>query len=248
MEFNWTTFALEILNFLVLLWILKRFLYLPVKNVLAQRKAAINDSVEQAHFMQATADDLKRQYEGRMASWESERAQARVQLADEISAERSRLLAEVHQAIEQERDKERALEQRRAVELRQLITHEAVREAAGFAARVLTRLAGPELEKRISEVAIEDLRGLPDEQIGVLREACLSDKARITSAYALPTDVCADLTAALSSIAGGAVDCEFAQDGGLIAGLRISVGAWLLRCNLADELAFFAETRDARAT
>ena len=30
MAFDWTTFGLEIINFLALLWILKRFLYRPV--------------------------------------------------------------------------------------------------------------------------------------------------------------------------------------------------------------------------
>ena len=41
MELNWTTFALEIVNFLALLWILKRFLYRPVLATLAERRAGI---------------------------------------------------------------------------------------------------------------------------------------------------------------------------------------------------------------
>ena len=39
MELDWTTFILEIINFLVLVWILHRFLYQPVMNVIAQRRA-----------------------------------------------------------------------------------------------------------------------------------------------------------------------------------------------------------------
>lgn len=248
MEFNWTTFALEILNFLVLLWILKRFLYQPVKHVLAQRKAAIDASLEQARSMQATAEDLKRHYEGRMAEWEAERARARVQLADEIAAERARMLTEVHQSIELERNKDRVLEQRRAIELRQRINREAVGEAAGFAARLLTRLAGAALEKRIGEIAMEDLPTLLEESMPGLRQSCLHDSVRVTSAYTLPSGMRADLVAALSTLANGPVACEFAEDASLIAGLRIGAGPWLLRCNLADELAFFAETSAAQAT
>ena len=40
MQIDWTTFALEIINFLVLVWILKRFLYRPVLDTLARRRAA----------------------------------------------------------------------------------------------------------------------------------------------------------------------------------------------------------------
>ena len=39
MELDWTTFVLEVINFLVLVWILRRYLYRPVLNTLAARKA-----------------------------------------------------------------------------------------------------------------------------------------------------------------------------------------------------------------
>lgn len=245
MEFTWTTFALEILNFLVLLWILKRFLYLPIKNVVEKRKAAIDASVAQAHSTQEAADALKRQYEGRMAEWEAERARARTQLADEIATERARLFAQVLREIEQERDKDRALEQRRAVEVRQKMVQEANADAAEFAARLLIRLATPALEQRIGEVAMEDLRALPQGQLSALRQACLKDQVRITSAFVLSPTLRNALAAAITELARVPVECEFAQDAGLIAGLRIGAGPWLLRCNLRDELAFFADAGQA---
>ena len=41
MELSWSTFILEAINFLVLVWILKRFLYKPVLDVIERRKAGI---------------------------------------------------------------------------------------------------------------------------------------------------------------------------------------------------------------
>ena len=41
MELSWSTFFLEIINFLVLVWILKRFLYKPVMDVIARRREGI---------------------------------------------------------------------------------------------------------------------------------------------------------------------------------------------------------------
>ncbi|GAB3551860.1 F0F1 ATP synthase subunit delta [Noviherbaspirillum agri] len=248
MEFNWTTFALEILNFLVLVWILTHFLYRPVRKALDRRKAVIEASIGKAESQQAAAEGLKRQYENRMADWEAERARARAQLADEIAAERVRLMAELHQAIELEREKNHALERRRAIELRQRATREAAAEAASFAARLLSRLASPALERRITEIAIEDLPELPEDRIRALRQACVADEAHITSAYPLSADVRANIAAALSNLAGATVACSFEQDRDLIAGLRMSTGSWVVRCNLADELGFFAETSDARTT
>ena len=41
MEVDWTTFALEIINFLILVWILKRFFYHPVLDIIARRRICI---------------------------------------------------------------------------------------------------------------------------------------------------------------------------------------------------------------
>ena len=48
MELDWTTFALEIINFLVLVWMLKRFLYRPVLATLAERRAGIERTLAEA--------------------------------------------------------------------------------------------------------------------------------------------------------------------------------------------------------
>jgi len=85
MELNWSTFVLEIINFLVLVWILKRFLYKPVLKVIAKRRAAIEKTLTEARDKEKAAEELKTRYEGRVAQWDRERAQAREDLARERS-------------------------------------------------------------------------------------------------------------------------------------------------------------------
>jgi len=246
-EFNWTTFALEILNFLVLVWILTHFLYRPVREAMQQRSAAIATSLADAQAQRTAAEELKRQYDRRAGDWEIERAQARTQLQDEIAAERARLMADVHAEIAAERKKDQALQQRRLVELREDLKREARDEAAGFAAQLLARLAVPALELRIGEILLEDLQALPAEQLHAFRQACLEQTPRVSSAYPLPATLRSGLQQALSQLAGTPVDCEFICDESLVAGLRVSAGSWVLRCNLADELAFFAGADEGHA-
>ena len=113
MELNWTTFILELINFVVLIWILNRFLYRPVMNVIAQRKAAIQKTLSEAETTRSDAQALQSQYENRLTEWEQEREKARAQLRDEISAERNRLLDNLRAELDQEREKAAAVEQRR---------------------------------------------------------------------------------------------------------------------------------------
>ena len=56
MELSWSTFALEIVNFLVLVWILKHFLYKPVMDVIARRRADIESTLADAKTAQDEAD------------------------------------------------------------------------------------------------------------------------------------------------------------------------------------------------
>ena len=72
MELNSSTFILEIINFLILVWILKRFFYKPVLDIIARRKADIEETVAKAQTLQSNAENLEHQYESRLADWEKE--------------------------------------------------------------------------------------------------------------------------------------------------------------------------------
>ena len=243
MEFSWTTFFFEIINFLVLIWILQRFLYKPVMKVIAQRKASIESRLEEAKAIQTAAQELKRQYEDRMADWEEEKDQARTRLLDDFAAERARLMAELRESLDQEREKNRVLEQKHAVELRKKMEQEACASASRFAALLLSRIANAQLEDRIRELMIEDIAYLPQDKIQSLRQACgdTDTPLKVTSAYPVDEDARAAITRALASLIAKPVVCNFVRNPDLLAGFHISVGFWALDCNLKDGLNFFAE-------
>lgn len=241
MEFNGTTFVLEIINFLVLVWLLRRLLYKPVTAAIARRQAGIEEIRAEAGRRFADAETLKAQYENRMADWEKEKAQARQQLLQELEAERTRLTAALNAALDDERERRRAAEQRRALDERRGLEAQARAESLRFAARLLSRLSSAELEDGIRRLLQADLPQLPAEQLQALRAAGQAGAARITSAYPLGETQRAGLAEALNELAGKPLACDFAEDGDLLAGLRISLGPWMLRANLQDELQFFAE-------
>ncbi|MCK9285459.1 MAG: F0F1 ATP synthase subunit delta [Rhodocyclaceae bacterium] len=247
MEFDGTTFALEIINFLVLVWLLQHFLYKPVTTVIAQRQAGIEKTLADAQATQNEADVLKCQYDNRTAEWEQEKAQTRQQLQQEMDAERARLMTVLQASLDEERNKLRAIEQRRNLEQRQRLEEEARAEGGRFAASLLSRLACSELEERIRGVLLEDMPHLPDQQLQALRTAGQRDGVNISSAYSLDEAQRAGLNQALDHLLGRPVACTFKHAPELMAGLRLSMGSWMLRASLLDELHFFAEAQHADA-
>jgi F-type H+-transporting ATPase subunit b len=243
MQLDWSTLLLEVINFLVLVWILKRFLYKPVLNVIAQRKAAIDKTLSDAEALQRDAKELEQKYQARLADWEREKDALRRELTEELHAQRERLSAELQSSLVQEREKQTVLAQRRLAELETQAVRKGMQQGLQFTARLLERIAGAELEARLVQLALDDLPHLSDTQKEALRSAARDSQRvmKVTSAFPLPAAQRDALAEALKSAARPDVTCTFHEDASLRAGLRISFGPWILRANLQDELAFFAE-------
>jgi F-type H+-transporting ATPase subunit b len=242
-ELDWSTFALEIINFLVLIWLLKRLLYKPVLSAIAQRKSDIQRTLSEAESLRKEAQTLREEYEHRQAEWGQEKEKARSRMLEEVNAERVRLQAALRSSLEQEREKAKVLEDRRLSELTRQVEDAAIAQGGEFAAKLLSRFASAELEVRLVEMIIEDLRELSEERRQAIRTACAKADASVivSSAHVLGQSQRESLTEAVQLLLGRAVHCEWREDANLLAGIRLSLGPWMLGANLQDELKFFTE-------
>ncbi|MGE5130742.1 MAG: F0F1 ATP synthase subunit delta [Sphingomonadaceae bacterium] len=242
MQIDATTFVLQLVNFVVLVWILHRFLYRPVLAAIDKRRAAIDKSMDDAKAVRAEAERLRTQFEGRLAEWERERLKARAALDAELAALRTKGLADVAQTVERERDRLAALQAKREGDWKRDTEQQALDQAASFAARLLGRVADPVLDERLVDVFAADLAGWPPERVDPLAEAARAAGGRVSvsSAHALSEKARARLARALSERLR--IECrpEYALDDALVAGLSVAVGPWLLQANLRDELRVFA--------
>ncbi len=243
MELNWSTFILEIINFLVLIWILKRFFYKPVLNVIARRRAGIEKTLEDAQALHNEAKALQKQYENRLADWDQEQQAARKTLDEEIQIERERQLSALQTTLAEEREKARFVAQRQLEASRLHNEKKALTQGAQFAAKLLTAVSGPELERRLIDLCLNELASLPTEQLNKLQATSgkSSDHIIVTSAHPLDSDTRQTLEHALHKTTAISGPVHYEQDKALMAGIRINVGAWILRANLLDELKGFMD-------
>jgi F-type H+-transporting ATPase subunit b len=242
MGLDWSTFVLEIVNFLVLVWILKRFLYRPVLAVLAERRSRVEQVLAEARAAEERAGALKNQFESRLADWEQEKTAARERLAAELALERERHLESLAQALNEERERSAAQDAHRQEILRRELVAEAGTEARQFASRLLGRVAGPELEARLVDLFIEELAALPEERLSALRAGQHGQGQGVfATAYPLPDAERRRLTSAIEARLRMRGQFDFVQDGSLLAGVRLTLGAWQLDFSLAGELGVYAE-------
>ena len=242
MEFDWTTFALEIINFLVLVWLLKHFFYRPVLAVIEQRQARTAKTIADAATVQREAEELKQEYQTRLAQADAASAAAQDRLNEEIAAERVRRLSALDAELASERQRRETLAARERSELEQSLERQAMAIATRYAARLLDQLAGPELEAKLADLALSEFDIQTPEKLEALRTAMQEPglNIQVISAYPLDEARRAAFTQMLGKVAGRTITPEFSVDTMLKAGVCIMVGSWVLMANLRDELGFFA--------
>jgi F-type H+-transporting ATPase subunit b len=143
----------------------------------------------------------------------------------------------------EEQNKARVLEQRR-LEISRLHAEEAaLHQGAQFSARLLSAVAGPELEQSLFELLLKELTTLPPARLSTLRAAVdkTDDHILVASAYPLDSNARLSLEQTLAEILALTGPFQYEQDQELLAGLRITMGSWVLRANLQDELKAFSE-------
>jgi len=123
----------------------------------------------------------------------------------------------------------------------------ALKQGARFATRLLEQASGPETEARLVEMVLTELIKLPDEQIAALRNSYGKTPVAVVvvSAFPLPGDQRQRLEQALARLISSDLPLRFEQNSDLLAGLRITIGAWVLGVNLRDELKGFIEITHA---
>jgi len=240
-ELNWSTYLLEVINFLILVWILKRFFYQPVLDMIAQRRSAVEKTTADAEAARHEAELLKKQFEGRLTDWEHEKQQARTTLAQEIADERRRRLADVDAELASARERATVQSERQLRAVLEARERDALALAYRFSSRLLERVASPELEAKLVGATLDDLGALPPERRDAICQALrAAPSVTVSSAYPLTEERRERVRLALANVAGQAVTCDFRTDPTLLAGLQIAAGPWSLGANLHDELEGFA--------
>lgn len=242
MDLNPSTFVLEIVNFLILVWLLKRFLYKPVSAAIEERQRQITHTVDQARDTQTAAETLRQHYETRLADWETEKRQARENFRQELELDRQRALGDLEKALAAEREKTEVLLERQQRAAEAELEHAALHLSRQFAARFLQRLAGPEMEAALLRLFIDDLGELDTEHWQSLARA-LADTPRIevASAFPLTAELRDSLRQAFEHRIAQTIEWIFCEDPALFCGIRLQAGPWMLAANVKEELDFFSD-------
>ncbi len=100
MIIDWFTVGAQALNFVILVWLLKRFLYKPILDAIDAREKRIAEELADADAKKAEAKQERDEFQNKNQEFDEQRAALVSQATGEAQAERQRLLEEARQAAD----------------------------------------------------------------------------------------------------------------------------------------------------
>ena len=226
MQLDWLTVAAQIVNFLVLVWLLRRFLYRPITDAMARREARIEARLAEAKDTRARV--------------EAEAEQVR-QTREELDASREEMLREARREAHElrrrmEDDLREEMEARRKTweghlreerdEFARSLQQRAGHQVVDIVGRILKDYAGSDLEGRVSSTFVDRLATLDAEALEKLRAAAgrAEGPVRIESSVPVTPASRSQITRAVRAHIAPDIEVEFGEYDDLLLGLRLTIG------------------------
>lgn len=239
MLIDWFTVGAQAINFLILVWLMKRFLYKPILNAIAAREKQVAAELANADAQKAEAKKEHAEFDHKNAVFDQQRAELLRKATDEAQAERQRLLTEARQAAAALRAKQQESLRNEERNLEQAISRRTQQEVFAIARKALTDLATTSLEERLGAIFTRRLRELDGPAKAGLAAALksASDPALVRSAFDLPAEQRAVIQNALNETFSAEVPVRFETAPDLISGIELTTNGQKVAWSLADYLA-----------
>lgn len=239
MLIDWFTVGAQALNFLILVWLMKHFLYKPIRNAIDEREKRIAAELADADAKRAEAKKERDEFQRKNEEFDQGRAALFGKVTEEAKAERQRLIEEARKAADILSAKRQETLRNDAHNLNQTIGRRAQKEVFAIARKTLTDLAEWSLEARIGDVFIRRLREMDGPAKQGLAEALrtASEPALARSAFDLPAEQRAAIQSALNETFSAEVRVRFETAPDLVSGIELTTNGQKVAWSIADYLA-----------
>lgn len=238
MEIDWFTFIAQIANFLVLVWLLKRFLYKPVVRAMDEREQKIADRLADAARAREDAERDAAEYRRKTEELEHAKEELLAEAGREIEAWKAQRRDEAKQEVDAARQEwDRALQREKNAFLRDL-RRRAGEHVFQIARRVLDKLGNASLEERIVDSFLERLQAVHESKRAEIAEAIRNARHRVVvkSAFELPDGLRSRVLDESRKSLGDGVDVEFKVDPEVVCGIELQAAGFKVAWSAGETL------------
>lgn len=225
MLIDWFTVAAQAVNFLILVWLLKRFLYKPILNAIDARENLIASELADADAKRAEASREREEFQQKSQSFDQQHQSMLTQAANEAASERKLLLENANREAEELRTKRSKELKAEEDSLSDEIGRRTQQEVFALTRKTLQDLAGVSLEERICEVFTQNLREMNSEIQKELIASLQTAKqlTRVRSAFELSSEQRSNIQTTLNETMSVDAPIQYETVAELISGIELLV-------------------------
>jgi F-type H+-transporting ATPase subunit b len=239
MPIDWFTVVAQAINFLILVWLLKRFLYKPILHAIDEREKGIAAQLAEAEAKKAEAQKERDDFQHKNEAFDQARAALLKKAEDEAKAERQQLLEGARKDADALRAKRQDALRDEQLNLSQEIARWTQKEVFAVSRKTLADLATTSLEERMVDVFVHRLSALTgaakEELVAALKAS--NQPARVRSALDLPPAQRRAIESAVNEAFGAEAQVRFETAPELVSGIELSTDGQKVAWSIADYLA-----------
>ncbi|QWF69418.1 F0F1 ATP synthase subunit B [Methylomonas paludis] len=239
MLIDWFTVAAQTLNFLILIWLLKRFLYGPILHAIDAREQRIAAELAAAAAKMASADQQRDEYQRKQQEFAQQCATQLQQAELAAKTAGQQLLDQARQNADALSTKRAETLNNQALALKEALSRRTSQEVYAIARKTLQDLADVTLEAQIVAAFIQRLYALDTAAKTALATQLQTSAAPliIRSAFPLSEAQTGAVRNTLQEIFAAQLNLQFETDAGLISGLALIGNGHQLAWSISDYLA-----------
>ncbi len=243
MLINGFTVAAQIVNFLILVALLKHFLYGPIVAAMAAREGKIASQLAEARQKRQEAEQEEASLRQKIREIEDQRQQMLTTAEHQAEAHKQHLFAQGRQEVDQIRQKWAAALEQEKETFHQNLKQRLAQEILAVSRRALQEMADLTLEQRLTGVFLERIQQLAPEEQDTMRQSIAEagGELLVTTAFELPADLRQQLTERLREQFGPNLSLRFVASRELLAGIELSSSSRKFAWSLGGFLDTLAE-------
>ncbi len=238
MDINWFTVIAQLVNFLILVWLLKKFLYKPILNAVSEREKKITDQLKDAEDKVAVAqqekDDFKKKNEDfeqkkkeLMDTVVAEAAIEKTKLTDTAKAEATAMISKMKKVAKAEQESSQ-----------KALAEQTQTQVFVISRKALEAIASVSLEEQAANKFIKQLKASKDDEKQQFIDAFKShpDSILVKSAFDLPSDQQENIKEAVNELLEEKTTMQFKTAPCIISGIELSTNGYKVGWNLSEYL------------
>jgi F-type H+-transporting ATPase subunit b len=238
MLIDWFTIIAQVVNFLILVWLMKHFLYKPILNAIDTREKKIASEIADANKKKAEAQKESDEFKKKNMEFDKQRAELLAKAKDSAKAEGDRLVLEARKTAADLSLKLKETLRSDEKNLFKSISQRTQSEVFSIARKALLDLSGANLEERMVDVFIREMRELKGTDKDHLISALKTQPGPliVRTTFNLPLAQQTNIEAAIKEYFANGNKIQFEVTPDLVSGIELIAGGQKLEWSIANYL------------